>query len=315
MDTEATHVLLVGGTGRFGHRLAAALLSRPGIHLHVLVRPGTRPESLDGLADQGVTLVEGSLQDARSLESAVEGMDAVVSAVRGGPDVVLDGQARLLDAARRHGVVRFIPSDYCPDYFQLREGEDAQLDWRRRIAGAVEQSGMRYTLIFCGAFMEVALSPAAHVFDLERGRVAYWGTGDEPFDVSAMSDVARWVAQAVVDRRAENQRLELVGDVVTVNEVIRLYEALTGRQLQRIRRGSVEELRRSLARTRTPEDSVREGLVQPHLLLQLAGRGRLRHPNTLELSRRRPLTVREYLEANLRPWSAAHAEASPPAHP
>ncbi|WP_163988539.1 aromatic alcohol reductase [Pyxidicoccus caerfyrddinensis] len=315
MDTEATHVLLVGGTGRFGHQLASALLSRPGIHLHVLVRPGTRPESLDGLADQGVTLVEGSLQDVRSLGSAVEGMDAVISAVRGGPDVVVDGQLRLLDVARRHGVMRFIPSDYSPDFFQLRDGEDAQLDLHRRVADAVERSGVRHTFILCGAFMEVALSPLAHVFDLERGHVAYWGTGDEPFDVTAMRDAARWVAQAVVDPRAAGRRLELVGDVVTVNEVSRLYEELTGRQLQRVCRGTVEDLRHHLARMSAPEAAAREALVQPHLLLQLAGRGRLRNPANAELSRLRPMTVREYLEAKGRPWLPSREEASLPAHP
>lgn len=315
MDTEATHVLLVGGTGRFGHQLASALLSQPGIHLHVLVRPGTHPESLAGLADQGVTLVEGSLQDVRSLDSAVEGVDAVVSAVRGGPDVVVDGQLRLLDVVKRHGVVRFIPSDYSPDFFQFHEEEDAHLTPHRRVADAVEHSGVRHTFILCGAFMEVALSPMAHVFDLEREHVAYWGTGDEPFDVTAMRDAARWVAQAVVDRRAEDRRLELVGDVVTVNEVARLYEELTGHPLQRVCRGTVEDLRRHLARTSSAEDEGRERLVHPHLLLQLAGKGRLRQPANAELALRPSLTLRGYLEVKLRSWRASRPEASYPAHP
>ena len=163
--------------------------------------------------------------------------------------------------------------------------------------------------------MEVALSPAAHVFDLERGHVAYWGTGDEPFDVTAMSDVARCVAQAVVDRRAENRRLELVGDVVTVNEVARLYEELTGRQLQRICRGTVEDLRRHLARVSSPMEAAREELVQSRLLIQLAGLGRLRHPDAEVFAWRQPMTVREYLEAKLRPWMTSPAESSLPAHP
>ncbi|WP_164020008.1 aromatic alcohol reductase [Pyxidicoccus trucidator] len=315
MDTEATHVLLVGGTGRFGRRLAAALLSRPGIHLHVLVRPGRRRESLVGLADQGVTLVEGSLEDVRSLDSAVEGVDAVVSAVRGGPEVLLDGQLRLLEAARRHGVMRFIPSNYSPDFFQLADGEDSLLDLHRRVAEAVERSGVRYTFILCGGFMEVALSPVAHVFDFERGQVAYWGTGDEPFDVTAMGDVARWVAELVVDRRAENRRLELVGDVVSVNEVARLYETLTGRQLQRFHRGSVEELRRYLARAEGASRASRDSVVQPHFLMQLTGKGRLLQPANAEFPRIHPMKVRDYLEATLRPMLAAPQESAHPAHP
>ena len=315
MDTEATHVLLVGGTGRFGRRLASALLSRPGIHLHVLVRRGSRRESLAGLADQGVTLVEGSLDDVRSLDSAVEGVDAVVSAVHGGPEVLLDGQLRLLDAARRHGVMRFIPSNYLPDFFQLAGGEDALWDLHRRVAEAVERSGVRHTIILCGGFMEVALSPVAHVFDLERGLVAYWGTGDEPFDVTAMRDAAHWVAEAVVDRRAENRRLELVGDVVTVNEVARLYQELTGRPLQSIHRGSVEELRRHLARVEGAPRASHDGIMHPHVLMQLAGKGRLLHAANAEFPRIHPMTVREYLEVTLRPMMAARMETADPAHP
>ncbi|MBZ4418594.1 aromatic alcohol reductase [Myxococcus sp. RHSTA-1-4] len=315
MDTEATHVLLVGGTGRFGGKLASALLVRPGIHLHVLVRPGKRRESLTGLADQGVTLVEGSLQDSRSLDSAVEGVDAVISAVSGGPEVMVDGQLRLLDAARRHGVMRFIPSDYSLDFFQAGAFEDSPLAMHRQVAEAVVRSGVRHTFILCGTFMEVALSPLARVFDLERGHAAYWGTGDEPFDLTAMADVARLVAEAVVDRRAENRTLEFTGDVVTVNEVSRVYEELRGHPLQRIYRGTLEDLRRHLAREQSATDSSRDFLVQWGLLEQLSGRGRLRHAARTEHARLHPVTVREYLQARLRPLGDPWAETSATARP
>jgi uncharacterized protein YbjT (DUF2867 family) len=315
MDTEATHVLLVGGTGRFGRRLASALLARPGIHLHVLVRPGKNRDALAGLADHGVTLVEGSLEDVRSLDSAVEGVDAVISAVSGGPDVMVDGQLRLLDAARRHGVLRFIPSDYTLDFFRAGERGASPLALHHRVAEAVQRSGVRHTFILCGAFMEMALSPLAQVFDLERGHVAYWGTGDEPFDLTAMGDVARFVAEVVVDRRAENRTLEVAGDVVTVNEVARVYEALMGHPLQRIHRGTREDLRRYLARAEAAAGTPLEGLAPPHLLMQLAGQGRLREPANAEYPRLHLMTVREYLEVKLRPLLASHLEASSTAHP
>ncbi|MFP2956408.1 aromatic alcohol reductase [Myxococcus sp. 1LA] len=249
MDTDITHVLLVGGTGRLGGKLASALLARPGIHLHVLVRPGTRGEAMVGLAEHGVTLVNGSLDDPRSLDSALEGVDAVVSAVSGSPEVRVDGQLRLLDSARRHGVLRFIPSDYSLDYADADAGE-AFMAEHRRVADAVVRSGVPHSFVLCGAFMETALSPRAQVFDFERGVVSYWGTGDEPFDVTSMADAARWVAEVVVDPRATGRRLEFVGDVVTVNEVAALYETLTGQRLRCVCKGSVEDLRRQLVRAR-----------------------------------------------------------------
>ncbi|NVJ18833.1 aromatic alcohol reductase [Myxococcus sp. AM010] len=310
MDTDITHVLLVGGTGRFGGRLASALLARPGIHLHVLVRPGTRGEALRGLAEHGVTLVGGTLDDMRSLDSALEGVDAVVSAVSGPPEVRVEGQLRLLDSARRHGVVRFIPSDYSLDYTDADAG-DAFMAAHRRVADAVVKSGVPHTFVLCGAFMETALSPRAQVFDFARGVVSYWGTGDEPFDVTAMADAARWVAEVVVDPHAAGQRLEFVGDVATVNGVAALYEALTGQRLRRVCRGSVEDLRRQLVRARPEGAFVQASSAQLSVLSQLAGKGRLREPATAEDTRLRPMTLRDFVEARWRMVPASARVTSP----
>ncbi len=312
MDTDIAHVLLVGGTGRFGGKLASALLSRPGIHLHVLVRPGTRGEALRRLEAHGVTLVSGALDDMRSLDSALEGVDAVVSAVRGPPDVFVEGQLRLLDSARRHGVLRFIPSDYALDSADPEAGRSFMAA-QRHVADAVVRSGVPYTFVLCGAFMETALSSQSQVFDFERGRVSYWGTGDEPFDVTAMRDAARWVAEVVVDPRAVGRRLEFVGDVVTVNEVAALYEELTGQPLQRVRRGSVEVLRGQLARPRPAGTPVDTSSAALSLLSQLAGKGRLHEPSNADYPRHQPMSVRAFLQARLIPhapsWGAPSVES------
>ncbi|QDE90461.1 epimerase [Myxococcus xanthus] len=307
MDADITHVLLVGGTGRFGGRLASALLARPGIHLHVLVRPGARSDALVRLAEHGVTLVGGTLDDMRSLDSALEGVDAVVSAVSGPPEVQVEGQLRLLDSARRHGVIRFIPSDYSLDYTDADAG-DAFMDAHRRVADAVVKSSVPHTFVLFGAFMETALSPQAQVFDFERGVVSYWGTGDEPFDVTAMTDAARWVAEVVVDPHAAGRRLEFVGDVATVNDVAALYEALTGQRLRRLCRGSVEDLRRQLVRARPEGVSVQVSSAQLSLLSQLAGKGRLHEPANAEYPRLRPMTLRDFLEAR---WMVSTSVRAP----
>ncbi|AEI67050.1 NAD-dependent epimerase/dehydratase family protein [Corallococcus macrosporus] len=303
MDTDITHVLLVGGTGRFGGRLASALLARPGIHLHVLVRPGTHG---DALAEHGVTWVRGSLDDMRSLDSALEGVDAVVSAVDGAPEVRVEGQLRLLDSARRHGVIRFIPSDYSLDYADPESG-GAFMDAHRQVADAVVRSGVPHSFVLCGAFMETALSPRAQVFDFERGVVSYWGTGDEPFDVTSMADAARWVAEVVVDPRATGRRLEFVGDVATVNGVAALYEELTGHVLRRVCKGGVEDLRRQLARVRPEGVTVQQPSASLALLAQLAGKGRLREPANAEYPRLRPVSVRAFLQSRWMLPSAASA--------
>ncbi|WP_426752008.1 aromatic alcohol reductase [Myxococcus sp. Y35] len=308
MDTDITHVLLVGGTGRFGGKLASALLARPGVHLHVLVRPGTRSAGLAALAAHGVTLVRGSLDDLRSLDSALEGVDAVVSAVRGPAEVRVEGQLRLLDSARRHGVIRFIPSDFSLDYADPEAGAGFMAA-HRHVADAVVRSGVPHSFVLCGAFMETALSPQAQVFDFERGVVTYWGTGDEPFDVTAMADAARWVAEVVVDPHAAGRRLEFVGDVVTVNEVAAVYEALSGLPLRRVCRGTVEDLRRQLSRARPAGTPVHTSSAQLSLLAQLAGKGRLHDPSNADYPRLRPRSVRAFLQSYLMSPAPAQSEA------
>lgn len=105
-------VALTGGTGYTGSHLLARLVAR-GDTVAALARPGaTRPEA------SGVEWIEGDLSDAASLGRLVEGADAVlhVAAVyrtAGHPDsyyrdVNVGGTERLLEAAARQGVRRFV---------------------------------------------------------------------------------------------------------------------------------------------------------------------------------------------------------------
>lgn len=106
-------VALTGGTGYTGGRLLARLVAR-GDRVSALARAGsTRPQ-----AGGSVEWVDGDLADAGALARLVEGADAVlhVAAVyrtAGHPaayyrDVNVGGTERLLEAAARGGVRRFV---------------------------------------------------------------------------------------------------------------------------------------------------------------------------------------------------------------
>jgi nucleoside-diphosphate-sugar epimerase len=104
-------VALTGATGYTGSRLLEALVRR-GDTVAALARPGSpRP-------DTPAVWVDGDLQDAASLAPLVEGADAVVHVAAvyrtaGHPDgyyrdVNVGGTERLLEAAARQGVRRFV---------------------------------------------------------------------------------------------------------------------------------------------------------------------------------------------------------------
>jgi nucleoside-diphosphate-sugar epimerase len=107
-------VALTGGSGYTGGRLLAALLAR-GDEVSALVRGEPGRGVLSG---KGARLVEGDLADGRGLASLVEGAQAVIHVAAvyrtaGHPDsyyrdVNVGGTERLLEAAVRSGVRRFV---------------------------------------------------------------------------------------------------------------------------------------------------------------------------------------------------------------
>ena len=61
-----------------------------------------------------------------------KGVDIVVSAV-GNNQVTVPGQKNAINAAKKRGVKRFIPSDFSADYRQLNYGDNDNLDMRKEV--------------------------------------------------------------------------------------------------------------------------------------------------------------------------------------
>lgn len=101
-------MLIVGASGGTGRLLVAQALER-GHTVTALVRRGSTPE----LTHPQLRLVEGDVLDPASLEAAVRGQAAVVSALGHkrffGPTRILsEGTRNLLRAMESHGVRRFV---------------------------------------------------------------------------------------------------------------------------------------------------------------------------------------------------------------
>jgi len=92
-------VLIAGATGMLGNLIAGHLLDQDGVQVRLLVRDsaGNDPEkaaALEGLTARGATIVTGDVSDPASLDIATLGVDVVISALQGGPSVIVDGQNR-----------------------------------------------------------------------------------------------------------------------------------------------------------------------------------------------------------------------------
>jgi len=110
-------VLIVGATGGTGRQLVAQALER-GYAVTALVRPSTSLRVFDnpsrlGIEHPNLRIVQGDVLDYASVEAAVRGQDAVVSALGHKqyfrPSRILsEGTKNIFRAMELHGVSRFI---------------------------------------------------------------------------------------------------------------------------------------------------------------------------------------------------------------
>lgn len=295
-------VLIAGISGELGTKIANAILDKGGMNVRGLVHS----RSSDDLKARGVEFVQGDLYDPDSLKQACEGVEIVVSAIKGSPskatgiyreDIVLSGQANLLEAAMLSGVQRFVASDYSVDHFKLDLGDNYNLDLRKQFAELLRQSGLAYTHIFNGAFLEGQFTYAG-LFDLEAGTFHYWGDGNQPCDFTTYDDTAKYTAEAIADPDMSNRALRVAGDVLTMKQLLATYEEVTGKQLEARSLGSVDDLKAWITQTKQTAASPMDYVFQQYQWSMVSGKAKLDPLDNDRYPHIQPTTVKQYLIQN-----------------
>lgn len=252
-------VLLAGATGMFGSHIARHLLDQPGARLRLLLRSADdagKQKVLKPLLDRGAEFVEGDLADRASLDRATQGIDVIVSAVQGGPNVIIDGQVALAEAAKRNGVRRILPSDYALDLFKATPGEHMMFDLRRKADQAIAEIGIEHVHVLQGGFMEM-FGPRMGTFDYDAGTVAYWGDGTRPIDCTSVESTASMLAHVAMDRCVGSGKFAFAGDRISILDAAKVIEAQTGRTFKRHSMGSEADLRAAKAKAeKDPSDQI-----------------------------------------------------------
>jgi uncharacterized protein YbjT (DUF2867 family) len=101
-DTQT--ILITGATGTVSTSVIDSLIGKPGLRLRALVRD---PKKGEGLRARGLEVVQGDLDDARTLGPAFEGVDAFWLLTVPGPRAP-ENSMNLVWAARRAGVSRVV---------------------------------------------------------------------------------------------------------------------------------------------------------------------------------------------------------------
>jgi uncharacterized protein YbjT (DUF2867 family) len=293
-------VLVVGSTGMLGTKIISALLDKGATVVKAMVRPGSDSkqethQKIEQIKAQGAIIVEGDLMKPETLMPICEGVDVVVSAV-GNNETTVPGQKNLIDAAKAQGVKRFIPSDYSVDYRKVDYGDNDNLDKRKEVLSYLQQSGLEYTLILNGAFMDNVGTPYMPQFNFDNGTFEYWGDGETPLDFTTTDDTAKYVAEAVSDPNLVNTALEVAGEVLTMKQLLAAYEEATGKKLQEKQLGSVEDLKAWIEQKKPSADSPVEYVPQQYEYTMVSGKGKLDNIQNSRYPNIKPLTVRQYLE-------------------
>ncbi len=224
-------ILVVGSTGLVGSEICRRLATdHP--PFRALVRATCSPDKVAALKTLGAEVVVGDLRDAASLTSACQGISTVITTVSSMPfsyqpgindiqTVDLDGEARLIGAAKAAGVKHFIYTSFTGNIdrdFPLRNA-------KRAVEQRLKASGLAYTILRPGYLMQVWLSPAVG-FDAANAKAQIYGTGDQPISWISLQDVAAFAVASVDNPAARNCTLELGGpESLTPHQVIKLFEA------------------------------------------------------------------------------------------
>lgn len=298
MNNTDKIVAVVGGTGDLGSRIVKELLKKPNVQVRLLVRP----ESRDKVAEweqQGVQIVEGALgkDDGRSLAQLCKNAYTVISAVQGGPEVIIDGQTQLLLAAQEAGVKQFIPSDFSLDMFGVDLGQIDTSDMRRAFADTAEKKrgDMEVVHILNGGFLDrKVLFGFINIINVKEQKAYVWGDGNQPIDHTTYADTAKYTAEVAIDEKPVPSVFRVAGTSLSFQEMVEAYEAETGKKLEVVKLGSLEDLDAKIAELKQGGEQ-NAYLPMMYYRAQLNGSGKMQNLQNDRYPSIRSTGFREYV--------------------
>ena len=139
-----------------------------------------------------------------------------------------NGIINLIDASKAAGVKHFIYTSFSKNIdldFPLRNA-------KRSVEQYLQKSGMIYTILRPGFFMELWLSSGTG-FDAINGKVNICGTGTNPVAYISYKDVAKFAVESVSNPNSRNVILELGGpqNIVPLH-VVTIFEEVLHRKIE-----------------------------------------------------------------------------------
>jgi nucleoside-diphosphate-sugar epimerase len=282
--------LIVGATGEFGRHITKQCLQNPNLLVNVLVRnPEKHSELMEEVKNAGGNIIKADVTKPDTIVNSTKGIHTIVSALVGDNKTVIDGQILLLEDAVKNGVKRFVPTDYSLDIWKLSKGEhyftDQRLIFRERLN---KESSIKGLHLINGFFMETFMM-------INKDRFSYWGNKDTRLDLTSQEDAARYLASAIAkhDRIGD---LKIVGDEITIEQARDIYNKATGRNLEVVREGSIEDLKNLINKEKEEGNFEDVSLNLGYALILWEGRAKIKDRMNQEFPDIKPLSFEQFVK-------------------
>jgi uncharacterized protein YbjT (DUF2867 family) len=228
-------VVVCGATGQQGSAVVAALQARGRFRVVALSRDPAG-EGGERLHASGVEVERGDLDDGASLRHAFAGAHAVFGVTqpwnrdyrRADPEAEVAQGANLIEACRSAGVAHLVLSTALD--LADRPTGIPHVDSKRRIERELSASGVPYTLLRPGTFMDNLGKP---FFPVRRGLVVGFVGGDAKVPLIACRDIGEAAAAAVdAPGRWLGKPIDLVADFVSGDELCQALSRLRGERFE-----------------------------------------------------------------------------------
>lgn len=202
-----TTVGIAGITGKFALCILCKLLSSSTVTIRGYCRnPSKLPPKL--LDNQRIQIIKGETNDEAAVQNFVQGCSVVICCYVGDNKLMVEAQRTLIDACAAKGVPRYIASDYTLDYRKLEYGQLPPKDPMKYVERYLEKTTeVAAVHVLIGVIMEKFFSEEFGVYDPKTQSLSYWGTGDEPWEVTSYDDAAEFVAKLALDETARGFRI------------------------------------------------------------------------------------------------------------
>ncbi|CAG8750784.1 21860_t:CDS:2, partial [Dentiscutata erythropus] len=175
------------------------------------------------LASKGAEVIYIDYNDKNDLVKALKGTDVIVSAI--GDTDQLATQCALLNAAKEVGVKRFIPSEFGCDIKEITGELHPFHKPKVEFFQELEKSGMEYTIIVNGLFYEYLSSLG---FDHKNKKATFYADGNTKVVCTSYPDIGKYTVESLELTEARNGTIRVAGSVLTLNELLKKHEEVTG---------------------------------------------------------------------------------------